>query len=64
MATGGATLLGHLRSVAGNTLGIAADLNATLAKADGWFTDLKKSADDYVTRTGMDVPKETTVPED
>jgi putative flavoprotein involved in K+ transport len=63
MAAGGATLLGHLRSVAGNTLGIAGDLKDTLEKAGVWFTDLKKSVDDYVTETGMDVPKENPVAE-
>lgn len=63
MAAGGATLLGHLRSVAGTTLGIAGDLKDTLEKADVWFTDLKKSVDDYVTKTGMDVPKENPVAE-
>ena len=63
MAAAGATLLGHLQSVAGNTLGIAGDLKDTLAKADVWFTDLKKSVDNYVTKTGMDVPKESPVAE-
>ena len=63
MAAGGATLLGHLRSVSGNTLGIADDLKDTLAKADVWFTDLKKLVDDYVTRIGMDVPNESPLAE-
>jgi putative flavoprotein involved in K+ transport len=59
MAAGGVTLLGHLQSVAGNTLVIAPDLKETLAKADTWFIDFKKLVDDYVTKTGMDVPKES-----
>ena len=63
MAAGGATLLGHLQSVAGNTLVIAADLKETLAKADVWFTEFKKLVDDYVTKTGMDVPKESQLVE-
>jgi putative flavoprotein involved in K+ transport len=58
MAVGGVTLLGHLRSVAGNTLILAPDLKETLARADVWFTDFKKLADDYVTKTGMNVPEE------
>jgi putative flavoprotein involved in K+ transport len=59
MAHGGVTLLGHLQSVAGNTLIIAPDLNGTLARADVWFTDFKRLVDEYVTKTGMDVPKES-----
>jgi putative flavoprotein involved in K+ transport len=58
MAAGGVTLLGHLQSVAGNTLIIAPDLKETLARADVWFTDFKKLVDDYVTKTVMDVPEE------
>jgi putative flavoprotein involved in K+ transport len=59
MADGGLTLLGHLQSVAGRTLIIAPDLKDTLSRADVWFTDFKKSVDDYVTKTGMNVPKES-----
>jgi putative flavoprotein involved in K+ transport len=59
MAAGGVTLLGHLQSVAGNTLFIAPDLNETLANADVWFTDFKKLVDEYVTKNGIDVPKES-----
>ena len=59
MAAAGVTLLGHLQSVSGNTLIIAPDLKETLANADVWFTDFKKLVDDYVTMTGMDVPKES-----
>jgi putative flavoprotein involved in K+ transport len=59
MAAEGVTLLGHLQSVTGNTLIIAPDLEETLAKADVWFTDFKKLVDDYVAKTGMDVPKES-----
>jgi putative flavoprotein involved in K+ transport len=59
MTARGVTLLGHLQSVAGNKLIIAPDLKETLAKADIWFTDFKKLVDDYVTKTGMDVPKES-----
>jgi len=58
MAAGGLTLLGHLQSVAGNTLIIAPDLKETLARADVWFTDFKKLVNDYVTKTGMNVPEE------
>ena len=58
MAFGGVTLLGHLRFVTGNTLTIAPDLKETLARADVWFTDFKKLADDYVTKTGMNIPEE------
>jgi putative flavoprotein involved in K+ transport len=58
MSAGGLTLLGHLQSVAGNTLIIAPDLKETLARADVWFTDFKKLVDDYVTKTGMNVPEE------
>ena len=58
MAVGGVTLLGHLQSVSGNTLIIAPDLKETLARADVWFTDFKKLVDEYVTKTGMNVPEE------
>jgi putative flavoprotein involved in K+ transport len=59
MTDGGLTLLGHLQSVAGRTLIIAPDLKDTLSRADVWFTDFKKSVDDYVTKTGMNLPKES-----
>jgi putative flavoprotein involved in K+ transport len=59
MAAAGVTLLGHLQSAAGNRLIIAPDLKETLAKADVWFTDFKKLADDYAVKTGMNVPKES-----
>ena len=62
MAADGVTLLGHLQSVAGNTLIIAPDLKETLARADVWFTDFKKLVDDYVTKTGMDIPPKESQP--
>ena len=63
MAADGATLLGHLQSVAGNTLVIAPDLKESLANANGWYTDFKKAVDDYVIKTGIDIPKETELVE-
>lgn len=59
MAAEGVTLLGHLQSVAANKLIIAPDLQESLARGDVWFTDYKKSVDDYVAKTGMDVPTES-----
>jgi len=58
MAAGGVTLLGRLQSVSGTRLIIAPDLKESLAKGDVWFTDYKKSVDDYVTKTGMNVPED------
>ncbi len=58
MAADGVTLLGHLQSVSGTRLIIAPDLKETLARADVWFTDFKKLVDDYVTKTGTNVPEE------
>jgi putative flavoprotein involved in K+ transport len=61
MAADGVTLLGRLQSLSGTRFIVTPDLKDSLAKGDVWFTDYKKSVDDYVTRTGMDVPKESQV---
>lgn len=58
MAGDGVTLLGHLKAVSGTRLTIAPDFEENLAKGDMWFTQYKKSVDNYVTKTGMDVPEE------
>jgi putative flavoprotein involved in K+ transport len=58
MAADGVTLLGHLESVSGTRIIVAPDLKESLAKGDMWFTDYKKSVDDYVAKTGVNAPKE------
>ncbi|HZT69321.1 MAG TPA: NAD(P)/FAD-dependent oxidoreductase [Terriglobia bacterium] len=52
----GVRLLGHLRDVDGDRLVIASDMNEMLAKADQFEIDGLKIVDEYIARSGMDVP--------
>ena len=56
MAASGIFLLGHLGAIRDATLIYALDLEENLAKGDEWFTDFKKSVDEYVTKNALDVP--------
>jgi putative flavoprotein involved in K+ transport len=56
--------LGHLEALNDGRLIFAPDLEENLAKGDEWFTTFKKSVDEYVTKTAMDVPQENHSDED
>jgi len=60
MATDGVTLLGRLQAISGSRLIIADDLKKNLVEGDLRFTDYKKSVDNYVSKTGLDAPAETS----
>jgi len=52
-------LLGRLQGVDNGKLILAPDLKENLAKADKFETDFVKAIDEYVTKTGMQVPEES-----
>lgn len=54
----GIVLLGRLQGVKGRTLVLAPDLEENLVKGDEWLNNFKKSVDDYITKSKMDVPEE------
>lgn len=58
LAADGLVLLGHLRGVEGTRLTFAADLEETLAIGERYEADFKRIVDDYVRRTGLDLPEE------
>jgi putative flavoprotein involved in K+ transport len=58
-ARDGVVLLGHIRGVEDGHIGLAPDLKESLAKVDKLEADLVKMADDYIAKTGLDVPEET-----
>ena len=60
MAAEGVTLLGRLQAISGSRLIIADDLKKNLAEGDLRFTDYKKLVDNYVSKTGLTVPEETS----
>jgi putative flavoprotein involved in K+ transport len=60
MAADGVTLLGRLQAISGTRLIIADDLKKNLVEGDLRFTDYKKSVDNYVSKTGLDGPAETS----
>ena len=55
-ARDGIVLLGHLRSVSGHHATLAADLKENLGKADKKAADLKRDADEYIEKHGIDAP--------
>lgn len=63
MAADGIKLLGHFKNFRGSTLISAPDLTESLTKGDDWFRSFKKSVDEYVGETGMDVPEESPTPQ-
>jgi putative flavoprotein involved in K+ transport len=64
MGADGIFLLGHLEAIRDERLIHAADLKENLAKGDEWFTNFRKSVDEYVTKTALDVPEENQPDED
>ena len=60
MAADGVTLLGRLRTITESRLMIADDLKKNLAEGDLRFTDYKKLVDNYVRKTGLTAPEETS----
>ena len=61
LAQEGVVLLGHLQAVQGNRVILAPDLEDNLNRADAQAAQLMQAIDDYVLRTGMEVPMESTV---
>ena len=61
LAREGVILLGRLQEVQGSRAILAPDLEENLARADAFATQLTHSIDDFVLRTGMDVPVESMV---
>ena len=64
MADNGIHLLGRLQSVRNGVLVSAPDLKENLTKGDETFSGFKTSVDEYVLRTGMDVPDESPSSDD
>ncbi len=59
LARDGVILLGRLQEVQGSRAILAPDLKENLARADTLATQLTHTIDDFVLRTGMDVPAES-----
>jgi putative flavoprotein involved in K+ transport len=59
LASGGVVPLGRLQAVQGNRAILAPDLEESLAWADAQAVQLTQAIDDFVVRTGMDVPVES-----
>lgn len=57
-ARDGVVLLGHIRSVKGQEIGLAEDLKENLAKGDKQEADFVKEIDSYIEKNGLDVPEE------
>jgi putative flavoprotein involved in K+ transport len=60
MAADGVTLLGRLQAITGSKLIIAADLQKNLADGDLRFIEYKKSVDNYIRKTGLNAPEDTS----
>jgi putative flavoprotein involved in K+ transport len=60
LATKGVILLGRLQEVHGNHVTLAPDLEENLAWADTQAEQLTQAIDNFVVKTGMDVPVEST----
>src|SRR5262245_40134163 len=58
MAAHGVTLLGRLEAITGSKLVIADDLQKNLADGDLRFIEYKKAVDNYVRKTGLNVPED------
>ena len=59
LAEKGVVLLGHLQEVKGSHAILAPDLEENLANADALAAQRTQAIDDFVLRTGMDVPEES-----
>jgi putative flavoprotein involved in K+ transport len=55
-AKDGVLLLGRMIGVSEHKVTLAPDLMENLTKADKLAADMKKAVDDYITKTGLDVP--------
>ncbi len=60
LASKGVVLLGRLQEVHGNHVTLAPDLEQNLAWADTQAVQLTQAIDNFVVRTGMEVPAEST----
>ena len=58
-ARDGVVLLGRMQAAQGGKITLAADLMENLAKTDKFEADLLKRIDDYIEKTGLDMPPET-----
>ena len=56
-AANGVRLLGHLLGISDGRAALAPDLEENLRRGDQAFADFQREADDYVSRTGIDVPQ-------
>jgi putative flavoprotein involved in K+ transport len=67
MSSKGIVLLGHLSAIAGGRIAFAPDLQQNLLNGDKWFTDFKRSVDDYIEKAAMscdrDISSKNQVPE-
>jgi putative flavoprotein involved in K+ transport len=66
MASQGIVLLGHLEAITDGRIVLAPDLQANLLTGDKWFSDFKRSVDEYIAKSGMSCEpdlKENQVPE-
>jgi putative flavoprotein involved in K+ transport len=63
-ARNGVTLLGRLMGVEGHRIALAPDLQENLATADQVSEDFKHGVDEFVRRTGMNVPEPESDPVD
>jgi putative flavoprotein involved in K+ transport len=55
-ARDGVTLLGRIQDAQGSRITLAPDLKENLAKSDKFMADLLKRIDDYIEKSGLDVP--------
>jgi putative flavoprotein involved in K+ transport len=53
MASKGMILLGRFAQLAEGRLTIAPDVRDNITKGDEWFSEFKRSVDDYIVKTGM-----------
>ena len=58
MAARGIVLLSHLQGIREGNLLLADDLGQQLAKGDESFENFKKAVDEYVTKSGLEAPKD------
>jgi putative flavoprotein involved in K+ transport len=58
MAARGIVLLGHSQEINNGNLVLADDLEQHLAKGDESFENFKKAVDEYITKSGLEAPKD------
>ncbi len=61
LASEGVVLLGRLQAIQGSRAVMAPDLEENLGRADAQATQLMQAIDNFVLRTGMDVPADSRV---